>query len=146
MIKNTNILFFLCFIAFGLSACDYRVSEPKKFQPYLENSRHLQIPQWEHEDWYVEDWASQKPAMEIIQGFYEADILKDQIHGSDEFPVLIVGPNFYHLSGYDKRRVVTLVDSVYGISGNAKKGSFFLRDWYTHQTIGVFDQEGLHLH
>ena len=50
----------------------------KKYNPYLENARHLQIPQWAHEDWYAEDWTSQTDGMTLIKGFYFADILRDQ--------------------------------------------------------------------
>lgn len=118
----------------------------KKYNPHLENSRHVQIPQWEHEDWYAEDWLSQKDGMELISGFYEADILRDQIVREGQVPVLVVGPNFYHLSGFDKRRVVHVVDVVYGITKSGENRSFELEDWNTQMAIGTFDAEGLRLH
>lgn len=119
----------------------------KKFNPYLENSRHLQIPQWEHKDWYAEDWLSQKDGMELISGFYAANILHDQVMEEGEsIPTLMVGPNFYRLSGYDKRRVVHIVDVVYGITAEKKQGSFILKDWNTRMPIGAFDENGLRLY
>lgn len=117
------------------------------YHPYLENSRHVQIPQWAHEDWYAEDWTSQKDGMALIQGFYSADILRDQItEKKSQLPVLIVGPNFYRLSGYDKRRVAHIVDMTYGITGAKENAAFLLKDWNTHRAIGVFDKKGLRLH
>lgn len=130
----------------GWSRGHNRDVEMKKYNPYLENSRHVQIPQWEHKDWYAEDWLSQRDGMEMVQGFYSADILRDQMVGHAELPVLVVGPNFYRLSGYDKRRVTHIVDIVYGITRDKVNGSFILQDWHTHRPIGICDQNGLRLH
>lgn len=116
------------------------------FDPYLENSRHSQIPQWEDENWYVEDWLSQEDGMSLIKGFYDADILRDQKVGHAKMPILVVGPNFYHLSGFDKRRVTQTIDTIYGISKSKPNGSFFLEDWYTKAYIGTFDENGLRLY
>ena len=116
----------------------------KGYNPYLENSRHLQIPQWAHKDWMVEDWTSQIDGITLIQGWYAADILRNQVIGHAKLPVLVVGPNFYHLSGLDKRRVVTTIDVTYGIT--TEQGSIMLTDWYTNMPIGVFDEHGLRLH
>lgn len=117
-----------------------------KYNPYLENSRHLQIPQWTHESWYAEDWTAQRDPMTLIRGFYTADILRDQITDKNGLPVLVVGPNFYRLSGYDKRRVAHVVDVTYGVSAESAHGVFTLQDWRTHHPIGVFDENGLRLH
>lgn len=121
----------------------YRQSQ--KYRPLLEDSRHVQIPQWEHEDWYAEDWLSQKDGMELISGFYDADILRDQVIREEGVPVLVVGPNFYRLSGFDKRRVVHVVDVVYGITESGADAAFELEDWNTRMVIGAFDKEGLRL-
>lgn len=131
----------------GWSSQHNHYREMKEHHPYLENSRHVQVSQWAHKDWYAEDWTSQKDGMSLIKGFYTADILRDQITtGYSDMPVLIVGPNFYRLSGYDKRRVVHIVDVVYGITEAQHNGSFLLTDWNTRRPIGVFDQNGLRLH
>ena len=117
------------------------------YHPYLENSRHVQIPQWAHKDWYAEDWTSQKDGMTLVRGFYAADILRDQITAKKSaLPILVVGPNFYRLSGYDKRRVAHIVDVTYGITDSRKNGAFLLQDWNTRAQIGVFDENGLRLH
>ena len=141
-----NSLILLSILSFPTIAWAHSRENTDKFHPYLEDSKHLQIPQWEDKNWYVEDWTSQKSANELLQGFYKADILKDQTTGKNNRPILVVGKNFYRLSGYDKRRVVTLVDNVYSITGTQKNGAFLLQDWKTHALIGVFDQDGLRLH
>lgn len=160
-----NILIFLCFFVFlGSSAHaetkglnftwplwswskghqDYNAV--KKYNPHLENARHLQIPQWAQEDWYVEDWTSQTDGMTLVRGFYAADILRDQKIGHEDLPVLVVGPNFYRLSGLDKRRVATTVDVVYRMTERSENSSFLLEDWNTCLPIGAFDKHGLRLH
>lgn len=115
------------------------------FRPYLESTRELQIPQWEDENWYVEDWTSQEGGVNLIQGFYDADILRNQEVKNNKVPVITVGPNFYHLSGLDKRRVIQTVDTMYGFTTSKENGSFMLKDWDTKNFIGVFDKNGLRL-
>lgn len=114
--------------------------------PYLEFEKHVQIPQWSHEDWVAEDWIDQyDDPKDMIAGFYEADIIRDQtIDG--ERTILVVGPNFYHLSGFDKRRVSHVIDTIYGITKSSPEGAFFLKDWKTSKYIGVHDKHGLRLH
>lgn len=131
----------------GWSKKQEHYAASKKYNPYLENSRHLQIPQWAHEEWYAEDWLTQKDGMALIQGFYKADILRDQrVAKKSQMPNLVVGPNFYRLSGYDKRRVVHIVDVVYDMTSSKPNGAFMLSDWHTKRTIGLYDANGLTLH
>ncbi len=133
--------------SFGWSKNHENYRSFKQYNPYLEDARHLQIPQWKDENWYVEDWASQKDAMTLIKGWYSADIIRDQKVGHANLPVLVVGPNFYRLSGFDKRRVVTTINVAYGIVSDQNDGkAFMLTDWYTKKPIGVFDNQGLRLH
>lgn len=114
--------------------------------PYLEFEKHVQIPQWSHEDWVAEDWISQyNNPKDIVAGFYKADILRDQTF-DEERKILVVGPNFYHLSGLDKRRVTHVVDVISGITKSSEEGAFFLKDWKTNDYIGVHDRFGLRLH
>ena len=126
-----------------------RYRSMKAYHPYLENSRHSQHLQYKDVDWYVEDWTSQEGGREggmaLINKFYKADIFKDQIVDKTGKSLLVVGPNFYRLSGLDKRRAVTLVDSVYGVTQNNENGSFIVTDWHTKKPIGVYDNQGLRL-
>lgn len=117
----------------------------KKFNPYLEKGTDTQNQQWASEDWYVQDWLSQnKDNFALIDGFFRADILREQTESGD-IPVLIVGPQFYRLGGYDKRRVVTTLDAVYGITANDDHPMIILKDWHTKKEIGLFTKEGLQL-
>lgn len=119
--------------------------ETKKFQPYLENAKHPHPSQWADQDWYAEDWISQRRSgLALVQGFYDSGIIRDQ-DTDGGMPVLVVGPNFYHLSGLDKRRVVHTVDVVYGVTRQNRQAAILLKDWYTKRTIGVFNDQGLAL-
>ncbi|MEM6811694.1 MAG: hypothetical protein AAF549_04420 [Pseudomonadota bacterium] len=123
-----------------------RRSHVPQYEPYLEDVKELQIPQWEEENWYVEDWLAQKEPMELMRGFYNADIIRNQTLDGKKTPILTVGPNFYHLSGLDKRRVTQTIDHIYQISAGKENGSYFLKDWHTKKHIGVFDENGLRLY
>ena len=82
--------------------------------------------------------------MNVIRGFYTADIIRDQ-YVDDDVPVLEVGPGFYMLGGHDKRRVTELVDDVYGITSSKRFGMFMIYDWKTEKAIGAYTQYGLQL-
>lgn len=117
----------------------------KKFQPYLENGKETQNQQWGAEDWYVQDWLSQNQNnFALIDGFFKADILRKQTE-EDDVPVLIVGPQFYRLGGFDKRRVLTTLDAVYGITESGAHPVIILKDWHTRREIGTFSKAGLTL-
>lgn len=113
--------------------------------PYLEDAIHPQVNQWNGKHWVVADWVAQRPAggeKDIIDGFYRADILSDQ-YVENDLPVLVVGPNFYQLSGYDKRRVVQTVDDYFKITGSHAGAMFTLLDWKTEDPIGLYTASGL---
>jgi hypothetical protein len=131
--------------AFGWWPGHWTWTHYKKFNPYLENGKQAQSQQWDAEDWYVDDWVSQvKNGQTLIDGFFRTDILREQ---DDEggTPVLYVGPQFYRLGGLDKRRVVTTLDTVYGITETDKKRIIKLRDWHTKRDIGIYTKDGLQL-
>lgn len=119
--------------------------EYKKYHPYLENGKETQNQQWGEEDWYVQDWVAQSPNdMALVDGFFRSDILREQ-NIEAGVPVLVVGSNFYRLGGFDKRRVITTVDAVYGITQKGQNPTILLRDWKTKNQIGVFTKDGLQL-
>lgn len=117
----------------------------KRHSPYVEHPRHTQNSQWAGSDWYAEDWLVQKDGLSLIQGFYDADILRDQKVKND-LPVLVVGPAFYRLSGYDRRRVAFMVDQIYGVTKARPNGMYTLIDWHTKVPIGLYTKDGLQLH
>lgn len=157
-----NILFLLAFLTVCVGAAGHAdarsrnhplawVEGPsiwdttKQYQPYLENAKHPHPSQWADRDWYAEDWIAQRQSgLQLVQGYYNSDIIRNQ-DVDDGVAVLIVGPNFYHLSGYDKRRVVHTIDVVYGVTARQQNATIMLKDWHTKRHIGYFDHEGLTL-
>lgn len=116
------------------------------FEPHLDHPKHPHNTQWNNKSWEPADWAAQRPggSLEVIQGFYRANILRKQ-YVDDDMPVLEVGPNFYHLSGYDKRRVTKLVDDYYQITANHLNAMYMIRDGRTGEPIGNYTAYGLSL-
>jgi len=110
----------------------------------LENGKHQQNSQWRDEDWYAQDWISQRggDGMALIRGFYDARIIQEQDE-DDGTAILVVGPNFYRLSGFDKRRVVQTVDAVYGITRTNPHAVIMLTDWHTGRHVGLYNEYGL---
>jgi hypothetical protein len=116
------------------------------FEPYLDRAKFPHNSQWSDKDWKSEYWVQQRDndEMKMLRSLYFADIFRDQ-YFDDEIPVLEVGPNFYNLSGYDKRRVTALVDDVYEVTASHEDGIFMIYDWHTRKTIGVYTKYGLQL-
>lgn len=115
------------------------------FQPLLMPPKQTHDRQWDFkEDWSPEDWIAKRGGGELMTGFFKADILRERDVKND-IPVLVVGSNFYRLSGYDKRRVTDVVNAVHDITGTSEAGHFRLRDGQTGEWIGYYDSHGLRL-
>lgn len=116
------------------------------FKPYIENPTQSHNSQWNKENWKPADWAAQRggDGMKVISGFYKAGILNRQFI-DDDIPVLEVGPAFYMLGGYDKRRVMETIDSEFQITSGKLNGMFMIRDWSTQKDIGSYTVHGLQL-
>tara|TARA_B100000378_G_scaffold207726_1_gene170849 strand:+ start:372 stop:794 length:423 start_codon:yes stop_codon:yes gene_type:complete len=73
----------------------------------------------------------------LVNHWREIDILAE--HGVDRQGIayMRVGPNFYHLSGWDKRRVAQTIDAAYDFTGNTPE-MFRLRDWCCNTVVGVY--------
>jgi hypothetical protein len=118
------------------------------FIPYYSNGTDPHNTQWNddqlnRQNWSPDKWVSwnKGDGLGLIQKWYTADILRDQMI-DDGVPVLVVGPNFYHLSGYDKRRVIETIDHVYAVTSAMPK-MFYLQDWGTKKHIGYYSPKGL---
>lgn len=120
------------------------------FQPYYDYAKDPHNSQWENKagrpnTWTPDQWVAQRNnnGLGLIQGWYNAGILRDQyVTTFMKRPILKVGPNFYHLSGEDKRRVAATVDYVYGATSK-RPGMFYLLDWGTNEFIGYYTKDGL---
>lgn len=59
-------------------------------------------------------------------------------------PVLVVGPNFYHLSDHDQIRLCDTINMLYGATSGSY-GAFLLTDWHSKKVIGEYSKGGLSL-
>lgn len=115
------------------------------FEPYLQNSRHPHNPSWDSKGWKPADWAAQRNSdLDVIRGFYRADIVRDQ-YFDDDTPVLEIGPNFYRLSSYDKARIAKMFDAVYAVTAAGPAGVFALYDWDSKKPVGYYSEHGLQI-
>lgn len=115
-------------------------------EPYLDGPKHPHNTQWDSQGWETADWAAQREGgtLEVIHDYYRAGVLQRQ-YVDDHMPVLEVGPNFYHLSGQDKRRITRLIDDHFQITTNHLNAMYTLRDGRTGRPIGTYTAYGLHL-
>lgn len=121
------------------------------FQPYYETSTEPHNTQWNDnklspQQWTAQDWVNMNGGngKDLIRKWYVADILRDQYMNWGK-PYVTVGPNFYHLGGADKERVIRTMDSVYKFTDSAKAKTIFLEDFRTDKVIGVYTKSGLDL-
>ncbi len=116
------------------------------FIPYYENGTDPHNNQWDKSTWKPADWVEMNgnSGAALISQWQRVDILegRDSENGA---PVIDVGVNFYHLSSYDKGRVIATVDHVYNIT-KATPRMFYLRDPQTEKIIGYYSKAGLSLH
>lgn len=132
----------------ALSAC---ASKPDNdFKPYLMDAQQEQTAQYRRESWQVADWAAnQQAGAEQIDAFFRSGVLMEYDKGgwgADQ--TLVVGPEFYHLSGYDQRRVLDLFNHLYNVTTPDKKKKetvLSLKDWHTGRIIGIYTRSGLQL-
>ena len=128
--------------------CDSREKIASSFEPYLETSTDPHATQWRREPWKVTDWTDNPAAARAQMDFmFRSGIFTRYQDASSIWSrndTLTVGPSFYHLSGFDKRRAVELFDHMYQVTANAP-ATLFLRDNHTDELIGVYTRAGLQL-
>lgn len=120
----------------------YDYPEHQPLQYFYEN------PRWEHPEQFKQDLANWKPQDWVNESHGSGDyllykweqtgILHDQ-KSRRGVPELVVGPNFYHLSGLDKRRVLATVDHVTGRTAQAPY-FFNVTDWKSGKLVGRWEQ------
>jgi hypothetical protein len=120
------------------------------YEPYRYNAKNPQETQWSHgetkQKFDPAHWINTRGGISnLVRGFYQNDLIRDQ-YLDDDLLVLEVGPNFYNLSGYDKRRVLSIIDKEYGVTTRLTYGVFYLRDWKSDDDIGLYTRYGLQLH
>lgn len=137
-------------LVLGLVACNpYKEHVPdsfrKDFSPLLYPYGHSIPAQWEGKDWDPAAWPlSYQNKENFTKGLFDADIMRDQYIEEGTTPIVVVGPNFYHLSDHDQQRICKTLDMLYGAT-TGKYGYFLLKDWYSNAIIGEYTKDGLTL-
>ena len=114
------------------------------FKPYYQDGQRPQTTQWRDENWQPQDWidARQGNMDGLLKQWYEAAIIRSR-YMDDDVPYVDVGINFYHLSGYDKGRILATIDHIFRATDKTPK-TIFVKDHITKKVIGVYTaQSGL---
>jgi len=108
------------------------------FKPYYQDGNLPHNTQWAGRNWQPKDWIEMDggDVNALMQKFYNAGFIKEQ-YVKHDVPYLEVGTNFYHLSGYDKGRVMATVDAIYKVTDNQPR-MFYLKDGVTEKVIGYY--------
>ena len=116
------------------------------FNPYYDNGTDPQNGQWAGSNWTPADWIKSEGGNgeKLVQRWTHAGILSGSYKDRHGVSYLDIGPNFYHLSGYDKRRVTQTLDAIYQIT-TSKSGMYYIQDPLAHKIIGTYTKEGLTL-
>jgi hypothetical protein len=116
------------------------------FVPYFDTATEPHNTQWNslNKNWTPQEWITQDggDAVSLVNRWVQVGILEDR-YVDGKIPVVIVGPNFYHLSGNDKRRVAATLDYVYALSAKSPPSMFYLEDWRTEEKIGYYTNRQL---
>lgn len=120
--------------------------ENQDFVPHYDNGTEPHNSQWSDEKWTPADWIKTEggDGTKLVQKWINIGILVGSYKDMNGVPYLEVGPNFYHLSGLDKRKVTETLDAVYQVTAQ-KPGMFFIKDASTRKIIGTYSKQGLNL-
>lgn len=102
--------------------------------------------QWDASGWKPEHWMAQRGGQGagMVEHFFTVGILEDQSM-EDDIPVLEVGTEFFRIGGEDQRRVMALVDRVYGVTTKSPHRMFLIEDGETGRPLGTYTVSGLTL-
>ena len=120
-------------------------SYQKGFSPHLYDYGDSFPASFKGKEWNPTAWPlSYQDKNKFTQNLFDSDIIRDQYIKGDAVPVVVVGPNFYHLSDLDQYRLCKSLDMLYGAT-TGKYGHFLLQDWYSKEIIGAYTKNGLDL-
>ncbi len=134
----------------SLSACNlYKMSAPesdvKGFSPLLYERGETFPARFEGKSWDPALWPLPYQDRDTFtRQLFDSNIITDQYIQDETIPVLVVGPNFYHLSDIDQYRVTNAFDQLYGAT-TGEYGGYLLQDYYTRKMIGSYTKAGLSL-
>lgn len=115
------------------------------FKPFYQDGQLPQSTQWDGSNWGPQDWldARNGDAEGLLRLWYDNAIIRSR-YMDDGIPYVDIGVNFYHLSGYDKGRVLATLDHIFKAT-EGKAGSILVKDHITKRVIGVYTKAGLDL-
>lgn len=134
-------------------------------KPLSENGKDPHNIQWHNnlyydQNWHPQHWVNAKGSIEaVLQGFYNSKIIidDDDLHRTEDpedmdlDPRVVVGDNFMHLSGLEKRRIAIFLDYAYGVTRPDGVGHYEVyynrtkRFWGYSDPIAVYSFGGLQL-
>lgn len=116
---------------------------PASYQDKDNFTRQLFSSRIIHDQYIKKDRFSEAVTSDLFAGLYDVDQYQsiERIDGPG-IPILVVGPNFYHLSATDQYRVTNALDQLYGAT-RGEYGGFILQDYYTREMIGSYTNAGL---
>lgn len=96
--------------------------------------------------WAPEMWAAARNGkpMDVVSGFYEADIVTDQ-YLDNNVPVLEVGQEFLNLSDTDKKRVIAYMDDVFGVTEYSPSKTMLIYFYRGNRSLGIVTPDGIQL-
>ncbi len=134
-------------VIFSMVLMSYMVFSPLSYaerpDPLTANRFLYEYPQWEHMSLFNNGnklSPRYKPAENYIAEWEKIGILTGRGIDNQNVPYVLVGPNFYHLSGWEKRDVAKALDVALGLTGNPTS-IYRLRDWDTKAVVGEYGGE-----
>lgn len=115
----------------------------KHFSPLIYGPEDTLPAQFKGTEWDPALWPlSYQNKDNFTRGLFKADIIRDQYIKDETIPILVVGPNFYHLSDQDQIRLCDTINQLYGATSGSY-GAYLLIDWYSRKVIGEYSKSGL---
>lgn len=120
-------------------------SDIKDFSPLLYERGETFPARFDGKSWDPALWPlAYQDRDNFTRQLFDSDIIDDQYIQKETIPVLVVGPNFYHLSDIDQYRVTNALDQLYGAT-TGEYGGYLLQDYHTREMIGSYTKAGLSL-
>ena len=109
-----------------------------EFKPKGWDTRHYHPEQWQGMDWDTAAWNSNWTPETTLDRMYKSGVLYRQ-YLDHKRPIVEVGPRFYEFSDLDQRRTIKLLCDYFHVFED--NTTFVeMRDWKTHDRIGVYTQ------
>lgn len=135
--KKTAVFVFIIVTYMAFSS----LARAERPDPLTANRFLYEYPQWEHMSLFGDKNTlspAYKPAENYVAEWKKIGIVTGRGVDNQSVPYVLVGPNFYFLSGWEKRDVAKALDIALGLTGNPTS-IYRLRDWDTKAIVGEYD-------